>query len=116
MKSIDQITNEIVNHAVFTTSYERTKIIVIVSRILDKPWMNHRLELNLYSIRYKASDKTIFVYGKTYEFDENYDFDYIDEIEFPTNFNVKIIVEKNTLIKILKFNIRRLKDLWMKII
>lgn len=90
MKNIHDMSSELISNLNHTTSYENTKILVLVSRIYDKPWSNHRLELTYYSIRYKTEDKSIYVYSKDYANDDNFDFDCLDIIEFPVNFNLKI--------------------------
>lgn len=116
MKSINQIATEISNNLVCVTNYEKTKLLVIIDRIVEKPYANHRMELNFYSIRYKAEDKNIYVYNKAYEFDDNFDFDYIDNIDFPTDFSVKIIVDSkcDMIRKMLILKLRRLNTIWKK--
>ena len=111
MKSINQLATEISNNLIYVTNYEKTKLIVVINRILERPNANHRVELNFYSIRYKAEDKNIYVYNKVYEFDDNFDFDYIDNIEFPNDFSVKVIVDskwdvikKSIILKIRSLN------------
>lgn len=115
MRSINQIATEISNNLVYVTNYEKTKLLVVVNRILEKPYTNHRVELNFYSIRYKADDKNIYVYNKVYEFDDNFDFDYIDNIEFPNDFSVKIIVDSkwDRIKKLIYLKIRSLNK-WKK--
>ena len=76
--------------------YEKTKLLVAIDRILDKPYTNHRVDLNFYSIRYKTQDKTIYVYTKTQDFTDSFDFDCIDDIEFPIDFSVKISLNKSS--------------------
>lgn len=90
MKSILTITNELYNKMSYVTSYEKTKLLVIVDKILNKPWTNHRMELNYYSLRYKAEDKKIYLYSKQYKFAEMYDFDDNVDMDFPTDFSVYI--------------------------
>ncbi len=96
MKSIDQISSELNNNLSFITSYEKTKLLVAIDRVLDKPYTNHRVDLNFYSIRYKTQDKTIYVYTKIQDFTDSFDFDCIDDIEFPIDFNVKISLNKSS--------------------
>ena len=90
MKPVRSLTEEIVNNLPYITSYECTKILVMVDRIYTKPWTNHKLELNYYSVRYNAKEKTIFIYSKCYEADDSFDFDCDDRMEFPVDFNLKI--------------------------
>lgn len=112
MKLVQSLTEEIVNSLSGITNYEFTKILVMVDRIYTKPWTNHRLELNQYSIRYNTKEGIIFIYSKYYENDTIFDFDCDDTMEFPVNFNVKIntnssyelLVEnlKNTIINFIR--------------
>lgn len=108
MKSIQCLAEEITKNLNHVTSYESTKILVMMDKLYRKPWTNHRLELNYYSVRYKAEDKTIFIYSKPYEYDDSFDFDTNDIMEFPVDFNVKINIKSNNEIFIekLKNNIR----------
>lgn len=93
MRAVNNIVDEIATRMNFITGYEKTKLIVIVDRIISKPWINHRADFNCYSIRYKSTDKRIYIYSKPYEYIEMFDFDYMDNIEFPTNFNVCITLD-----------------------
>lgn len=110
MKSINQLATEISNNLIYITNYEKTKLLVVINRIIERPNSNHRVELNFYSIRYKAEDKNIYVYNKVCEFDDNFDFDYIDNIEFPNDFSVKVIVDSKWVVikKSLLLKIRRI--------
>lgn len=116
MKSVNQISTELSNNLSSITSYDKTRILVLCSRIIDKPYTNHRLELNYYSIRYKASDKMVYVYGKNFGSDDNYDFDYVNEIEFPIDFSVKVIVEDkmSLILKLIRLKMRMLLKMGMK--
>ena len=93
MRAVNNIVDEIATRMNFITGYEKTKLIVIVDRIISKPWINHRADFNCYSIRYKSTDKRIYIYSKPYEYIEMFDFDYMDNIEFPTDFNVCITLD-----------------------
>lgn len=93
MRAVNNIADEIINQMNFITGYEKTKLLVIVDRIVSKPWINHRADFNCYSIRYKSSDKRIYIYSKPYEYIEMFDFDYKDDNEFPTDFNVCITLD-----------------------
>lgn len=96
MKSIEQLSSELNKNLSYTTSYEKTKLLVAIDRILDKPYTNHRVDLNFYSIRYKTQDKTIYVYTKAQDFTDSFDFDCIDDIDFPIDFSVKISLNKSS--------------------
>ena len=96
MKSIAQISSELNKNLSYITSYEKTKLLVVIDRILDKPYTNHRVDLNFYSIRYNTQDKTIYVYTKTQDFTDSFDFDCIDDIDFPIDFSVKISLNKSS--------------------
>lgn len=89
MKNVHVMTKEIISGLPYLTSFEETKILILVDRIYSKPWINHRLELICYSLKYKAEDKSIYVYSKEYDNNDNFDFDCSDIIEFPIDFNLK---------------------------
>jgi hypothetical protein len=93
MRAVNNIVDEITTQMNFITGYEKTKLIVVVDRIISKPWINHRADFNCYSIRYKSSDKRIYIYSKPYEYIEMFDFDYKDDVEFSTDFNVCITLD-----------------------
>lgn len=95
MKSVQSLTVEITRNLNHISSFENTKVLVMMDKISRKPWANHRLELNYYSVRYKAEEKTIFIYSKPYEYDDSFDFDTNDIIEFPIDFNAKITTDSN---------------------
>ena len=52
---------------------------------------------------------------EVYEFDDNFDFDYIDNIEFPNDFSVKVIVDSkwDVIKKLIILKIRSLNK-WKK--
>lgn len=93
MKSVDSITHELIKNMTVVTNFEKTKLLVIVDRIISKPNTNHRLELTCYSLRYKSIDKTIYMYSKPYENIDSFDYDYMGNIDFPNDFSVCITLD-----------------------
>lgn len=110
MKSVYKMSEEITNKLTYISSLDRTKILVISSRIFDKPYTNHRLELNFYSIRYNAKEKTIFIYNKAeFDFDDSFDFDDYEATEIPVELSHRV----ETCDKI-EFIISKIKKLFKK--
>lgn len=95
MKSIHELSNELIEHMPLTTSYDHTKILVFVSYIIDKPYRYHRLELKFYSIRYKAHDNIIYVYNKYFEMAEEVETDCMDEVDITDEYSAKIYIRKS---------------------
>lgn len=112
MRTINSISSELNKKLCYITNYDRTRILVMVDRILTKPYVNHRMELSFYSIRYKSIDKTIYIYSKACDFNENFDFDGDEHMDFPNEFSVKIMVDNN--IKQLINNIKGMIYKYMK--
>lgn len=107
MKSVYELTDEIIFNTTLISSFDKTKILVFTSYILDKPYRSHRLELKMYSIRYKASDNYIYIYNK-YNNDINEDIDCLDDFDITTDYNVKISIKKNIKdVKVLLYKIKK---------
>lgn len=64
MKNMDKLYKEIRKYLKSVTTYEKTRILVEVDRILTTPYRDHRVELLMYSVRYNARNKTIYIYKK----------------------------------------------------
>lgn len=118
MKTVSTVSNELNSKLSYITSYDRTKILILVDRVLSKPYSNHRLELNFYSIRYKAVDKQIYVYNKAYDFTDNFDYEGLDNFDFPNDFSIKITIDSymEMVLRILKIKLRGLYNLCVTLI
>ena len=118
MKSVESVSNELSNKLVHITNFEKTKILVMTDRIISKSYSNHRLELHYYSIRYNANEKMIYVYNKVEDKNEDYDYGYIDKIDFPEDFSIKITIDSTMelFVRSLKLNIGRLCSLCLSLL
>lgn len=79
MKSMDKLYKELIKYLKSITTYEKTRILVEVDRILTTPYRDHRVELLMYSVRYNARNKTIYIYRKREKSDV------VDEHEYLTD-------------------------------
>lgn len=118
MKTVESVSNELNKKLVHITNFEKTKILVMTDRIISKSYSNHRLELHYYSIRYNANEKMIYVYNKVEDKNEEYDYDYIDKIDFPEDFSIKITIDSTMelFVRSLKLNIGRLCSLCLSLL
>ena len=109
MKSTRTLSHEISSKLNCITDFERTKLLVMSDRIITKPYTNHRLDLYHYSIRYKSNEKMIYVYNKSQSNVDYCDYDYVDKIDFPEDFTVKITIDNTLqlLIKTIKINFKK---------
>lgn len=66
MKSIRTINNKAVKYMNKLTSFEKTKLIVEIDRILEAPYRSHSLDLVYYYVYYEPEKKCIYVLEKQY--------------------------------------------------
>ena len=114
MRTVESLSAELNRKLSYITRFEKTKILVMVDRIITKSYTNHRLDLYHYSVRYKADEKMVYVYNKNKENTDDYvDYDYVDKIDFPEDFNIKITIDSTMelFIRSLKSTFRRIKSL-----
>ncbi len=114
MRTVESLSAELNRKLSHITRFEKTKILVMVDRIITKSYTNHRLDLHHYSVRYKADEKMVYVYNKNKENADDYvDYDYVDKIDFPEDFNIKITIDSTLelFIRSLKSTFRRIKSL-----
>lgn len=96
MKSVRDLTDELVNDMPLSTSLERTRLLVFIDDLYDNLYRDHRLELSMYSIRFKANDNEIYVYGKKEKIDVA-NIEYLDNVEITNDYKCKAIIRNNVL-------------------
>ncbi len=96
MKSVHELTDNLIKQMPYTTSLERTKLLVEIDKIIDKPYRDYRIELNEYSVRYKATHESIYIYSKRVIDHDNL-IEYINDVDIPEGYKIKVCLFKNNI-------------------
>lgn len=64
MKSREKLYKKLRKRLKYLTSFEKTRVLVEIDRIMTTPYRDHRVELLFYRVRYNALNKCIYIYEK----------------------------------------------------
>ena len=96
MKSVHDLTNELAKSMPLSTSLEKTRLLVFIDTLYQKPYRDHRLELTVYSVRYKANNNDIYVYNKKEELD-SVNTEYLDDVKITGDYKSRVVIRKNIM-------------------
>lgn len=96
MKTVHELTDKLFIQMPNITALERTKLLVEVDKIIDKPYRDYRLELNSYSVRYKAKEASIYIYNRN-SLNRDELVEYINDVDVPRDYKIKLCLFKNKL-------------------